>query len=218
MEKKNSSSITDIVITYGVTIISIIAAFTLAAYSVAGAIAMFADEVISLPSIFGVFGGNSAMSLITTSALGVLFAVVAHLGMGKVSSSKDAAALVASDNYQMINKIAKAFCFITAALAGVAAIAVLLATILTISDYTPWKSRFVGTIIPLLFIGAGLAGAGIVINKFIKAAIKPNVLAMIALGMAIFGIILACIAVLVDAHVSKTPTSTIRSVYESILD
>ena len=74
MEKKNSSSITDIVITYGVTIISIIAAFTLATYSVAGAIAMFADEVISLPSIFGVFGGNSAISLVTTSALSVLFA------------------------------------------------------------------------------------------------------------------------------------------------
>ena len=87
-----------------------------------------------------------------------------------------------------------------------------------ISDYTPWKSRFVGTIIPLLFIGAGLAGAGIIINKFVKAAIKPNVLAMIALGMAIFGIVLACIAVLVDAHVSKTPTSTIRSIYNTMVD
>ena len=217
MEKKSSSSIIDIVVTYGVTITSIILAFTLGAYALAASIAMFADEIASLPSIFGILGGGGSMSLITTSALAVIFAIVAHMGMKKVSASSDVATLTASDEYRTINKVAKAICFIGGAMAVVAALAVVLTAVLTIDNYTPWKSYLVGSFLPLLIVAAGLFGAGIAINMFTKATLKPAMLTIITLGIAIVGIVLAFVAVLVDAHVDRTPSS-IKSIYDSILD
>ena len=89
---------------------------------------------------------------------------------------------------------------------------------LSISNYTPWKSYLVGEVLPLIFTAGGLIGAGVMVDKFTKATIKPNVLAMAAIGIAVAGIALCCIAVLVKTHVDSTPSSTYRSVYESIFD
>ena len=218
MEKSKSKSVADIVVTYGVAVVSIIIAFTLGAYSLAGAIATFADTTAGMPSVFGIFGSGSTASLITTSALAVFGAIIANMALKKIASSKDASALVASDSYHMINKVAKAFCYITAGAALVAAVAVLLGAVLSISNYTPWKSYLVGEVLPLLFTAGGLIGAGVMVDKFTKATIKPNVLAMAAIGIAVAGIALCCIAVLVKTHVDSTPNSTYRSVYESIFD
>lgn len=218
MEKSKSKSVADIVVTYGVAVVSIIVAFALGAYSLAGAIAAFADTTAGMPSIFSILGSGSTASLITTSALAVFGAIIANMALKKIASSKDASALVASDSYHMINKVAKAFCYITAGAALVAAVAVLLGAVLSISNYTPWKSYLVGEVLPLIFTAGGLIGAGVMIDKFTKATVKPNVLAMAAIGLAVAGIALCCIAVLVKTHVDSAPSSTYRSVYESIFD
>ena len=119
---------------------------------------------------------------------------------------------------KFVNKTARAFCFVTAGAAVIAAAAVLLGAVLSISNYTPWKSYLVGEVLPLIFTAGGLIAAGVLIDKFVKATIKPNILTTTALGIAIIGIALCCIAVLVKAHVDTTPSSTYRSVYESIFD
>lgn len=219
MDKHKPTSTADIVVTYGVAIVSIVIAFALGAYALAGAIATFADTTASMPSIFGLLGGGGTTSLITTAALAVLGGVIGHMAMKKVATSKDAGALVASESYQMINKAARAFCFITAGAALVAAVAVLLGAVLSINDYTPWKSYLVGEVLPLIFTAGGLIAAGVLIDKFVKATIKPNVFAMVALGVAVAGIVLSCVAVLVKSHVSSTPSSsTYRSIYKSLYD
>lgn len=219
MEKNRTSSIADIIVTYGVAVVSIIIAFTLGTYAVAGAIAMFADTSASLPGIFSVLGSGSSVAIVVSGALAVFAGIIANMTMKKIASSKDASHLVSSDNYQMINKVARAFCFITAGAALVSAVAVLLAVLLSINDYTPWKSYLVGEILPLIFVAAGLVAAAVMIDKFVKTTIKPNILTMAAIGVAIAGIALACIAVLVTTHTSSTPSSsTYRSIYDSLLD
>lgn len=218
MEKHKSTSVADVVVTYGVAVISIIAACVFGAYSLAGAIATFADTTASMPSIFGILGGGGTTSLIVTAALAVFGGVIGQMAMKKITASKNASELVASSSYQMINKTARAFCFVTAGAAVIAAAAVLLGAVLSISNYTPWKSYLVGEVLPLIFTAGGLIAAGVLIDKFVKATIKPNMLTTTALGIAIIGIALCCIAVLVKTHVDTTPSSTYRSVYESIFD
>ncbi len=218
MEKHKSTSVADVVVTYGVAVISIIVACVFGAYSLAGAIATFADTTASMPSIFGILGGGGTTSLIVTAALAVFGGVIGQMAMKKITASKNASELVASSSYQMINKTARAFCFVTAGAAVIAAAAVLLGAVLSISNYTPWKSYLVGEVLPLIFTAGGLIAAGVLIDKFVKATIKPNMLTTTALGIAIIGIALCCIAVLVKTHVDTTPSSTYRSVYESIFD
>lgn len=218
MEKHKSTSVADVVVTYGVAVVSIIVACVFGAYSLAGAIATFADTTASMPSIFGILGGGGTTSLIVTAALAVFGGVIGQMAMKKITASKNASELVASSSYQMINKTARAFCFVTAGAAVIAAAAVLLGAVLSISNYTPWKSYLVGEVLPLIFTAGGLIAAGILIDKFVKATIKPNMLTTTALGIAIIGIALCCIAVLVKTHVDTTPSSTYRSVYESIFD
>lgn len=218
MEKHKSTSVADVVVTYGVAVISIIVACMFGAYSLAGAIATFADTTASMPSIFGILGGGGTTSLIVTAALAVFGGVIGQMAMKKITASKNASELVASSSYQMINKTARAFCFVTAGAAVIAAAAVLLGAVLSISNYTPWKSYLVGEVLPLIFTAGGLIAAGVLIDKFVKATIKPNMLTTTALGIAIIGIALCCIAVLVKTHVDTTPSSTYRSVYESIFD
>ena len=218
MEKHKSTSVADVVVTYGVAVISIIVACVFGAYSLAGAIATFADTTASMPSIFGILGGGGTTSLIVTAALAVFGGVIGQMAMKKITASKNASELVASSSYQMINKTARAFCFVTAGAAVIAAAAVLLGAVLSISNYTPWKSYLVGEVLPLIFTAGGLIAACVLIDKFVKATIKPNMLTTTALGIAIIGIALCCIAVLVKTHVDTTPSSTYRSVYESIFD
>ena len=218
MEKHKSTSVADVVVSYGVAVVSIIVACVFGAYSLAGAIATFADTTASMPSIFGILGGGGTTSLIVTVALAVFGGVIGQMAMKKITASKNASELVASSSYQMINKTARAFCFVTAGAAVIAAAAVLLGAILSISNYTPWKSYLVGEVLPLIFTAGGLIAAGVLIDKFVKATIKPNMLTTTALGIAIIGIALCCIAVLVKTHVDTTPSSTYRSVYESIFD
>ena len=218
MEKHKSTSVADVVVSYGVAVVSIIVACVFGAYSLAGAIATFADTTASMPSIFGILGGGGTTSLIVTAALAVFGGVIGQMAMKKITASKNASELVASSSYQMINKTARAFCFVTAGAAVIAAAAVLLGAVLSISNYTPWKSYLVGEVLPLIFTAGGLIAAGVLIDKFVKATIKPNMLTTTALGIAIIGIALCCIAVLVKTHVDTTPSSTYRSVYESIFD
>ena len=218
MEKHKSTSVADVVVTYGVAVVSIIVACVFGAYSLAGAIATFADTTASMPSIFGILGGGGTTSLIVTAALAVFGGVIGQMAMKKITASKNASELVASSSYQMINKTARTFCFVTAGAAVIAAAAVLLGAVLSISNYTPWKSYLVGEVLPLIFTAGGLIAAGVLIDKFVKATIKPNMLTTTALGIAIIGIALCCIAVLVKTHVDTTPSSTYRSVYESIFD
>ena len=218
MEKHKSTSVADVVVTYGVAVVSIIVACVFGAYSLAGAIATFADTTASMPSIFGILGGGGTTSLIVTAVLAVFGGVIGQMAMKKITVSKNASELVASSSYQMINKTARAFCFVTAGAAVIAAAAVLLGAVLSISNYTPWKSYLVGEVLPLIFTAGGLIAAGVLIDKFVKATIKPNMLTTTALGIAIIGIALCCIAVLVKTHVDTTPSSTYRSVYESIFD
>lgn len=218
MKKHKSTSVADVVVTYGVAVVSIIVACVFGAYSLAGAIATFADTTAGMPSIFGILGGGGTTSLIVTAALAVFGGVIGQMAMKKITASKNASELVASSSYQMINKTARAFCFVTAGAAVIAAAAVLLGAVLSISNYTPWKSYLVGEVLPLIFTAGGLIAAGVLIDKFVKATIKPNMLTTTALGIAIIGIALCCIAVLVKTHVDTTPSSTYRSVYESIFD
>ena len=218
MEKHKSTSVANVVVTYGVAVISIIVACVFGAYSLAGAIATFADTTASMPSIFGILGGGGTTSLIVTAALAVFGGVIGQMAMKKITASKNASELVASSSYQMINKTVRAFCFVTAGAAVIAAAAVLLGAVLSISNYTPWKAYLLCEVLPLIFTAGGLIAAGVLIDKFVKATIKPNMLTTTALGIAIIGIALCCIAVLVKTHVDTTPSSTYRSVYESIFD
>lgn len=217
MEKNKSSSLADITVTYGVAVVSVIIAFALGAYSIAAAIAMFTDNSADLPSIFNLLGSGGVTSTVASAAVAVFAGVIAHLAMGRIATSKSAGALVASDNYQLINKFARAFCFITAGAALACAVAVLLGALLSISDYTPWGAYLLGETVPLLFVAGGLCGAAIMLDKFVKAAIKPNMLAMVGLIIAIAGMVLVCIAILVTTHVSDTPSGSYRSIYNSIL-
>ena len=210
MEKNKSSSLTDITVTYGVAVVSVIIAFALGAYSIAAAIAMFTDNSASLPSIFNLLGSGGVTSTAASAAVAVFAGVIAHLAMGKIATSKSAGALVASDNYKLINKFARAFCFITAGAALVCAVAVLLGALLSISDYTPWGAYLLGETVPLLFVAGGLCGAAIMLDKFVKTAIKPNMLAMVGLIVAIVGMVLVCIAILVTTHISNAPSTIYR--------
>lgn len=216
---KNKSSVHDLIVTYGVAVVSLISALTLGAYTIAGAIAMFADTSASMPSIFGLLGGGGTTSLVVTGAIATVLAIVAHLSMSKIASSSAAGELVSSDNYTLINKRAKAFCLIMAGVAVVSAVAVLLAAVLSISDYTPWKSYLLGEVLPLLFTACGLIVASVLIGKFVRAEVKPNILAVVALAVAIAGIVLACVAVLVKSHTStKSVDNASQNLYRRLLD
>lgn len=103
MEKHKSTSVADVVVTYGVAVVSIIVACVFGAYSLAGAIATFADTTASMPSIFGILGGGGTTSLIVTAALAVFGGVIGQMAMKKITASKNANELVASSSYQMIN-------------------------------------------------------------------------------------------------------------------
>lgn len=211
--KEKTDSINDLTVVYGVAVVSVIIAFGLGAYALAAAICMFADTSTSLPGIFSVLGGGGVTSTITNGALAVLAGVVARLALNKIAASPEASDLVNSNNYTLINKVAKAFCYITAGAAIVAAVAVLLAVLLSINDYTPWKDYLLGESFPLVCIAAGLVAAGELTGKFVKAEIKPDVLAKAALAVAIVGMVLSCVAVIVETHTSSTPASTVRNTF-----
>lgn len=211
MDKK-ATSVNDLMVVYGVSVASVILAIVLGATTIAGAIALFTDNSLSLPSIFGVLGGNSYASLMTSGILATLSGVMAHLGLKKIATdSSIAAKLVDTDNYKLINKTAKTGCFVAAVLAGAGACGALLATLLSITSYTDWGACFLGQILPMLFIAGAFAASGVIIDKLVKAELKPNVIAMIAIIIAAVGLLLAFIAVPVKAH-SKT-SSTYNSIY-----
>ncbi|MDO4271797.1 MAG: hypothetical protein Q4C83_02345 [Candidatus Saccharibacteria bacterium] len=220
MDSKEAS-VNDLVVTYGIAVVAVITACSIGAYVLAGAIAMFTGNMADMPSIFGILGSGGVIDLMVAGGIAVVAGVIAHLALKKVASSPNAGAMVATDNYALINKTAKAGCFIGAGLAGVAAVAVLLGALLSINRYTPWGSYFLGDIMPLLFTGAGLVAAGVLIGKFVKAEVKANVLSMVAMVIAIAGIALACIAVLVRSHIStssSTETFLRNSIYNVLND
>lgn len=216
MDKK-TSSVNDLVVTYVVAVVSVLMALVLGAYTFAAAIAKFADVSAGLPSIFGVLGGGSVTSIVVGGAMAVIGGVIAHLAMKEIATSADAGKLVASDNYALINKLAKAFCFITAGAAIVGAVVVLMGALFSITDYTPWKSYLLGECLPFLFVAGGLVAGGVMIDKFVKAEIKPNMLAIVALSVGIAGLALGSIAVIVNTHVNN-PTTTIRNTYQYLQD
>lgn len=217
---KTKTSVNDLVVTYGVAVFAVVLAMTLGAYTIAGAIAMFADSAAKMPSIFGLFGNGDTPSLVVAGAIATVMGVIAQFALKKIASSKEAGALVASDSYALINKGVRSFCFITAGVAAVAAVAVLLAAVLSISDYTPWRGYLLGETLPLLFTAAGLVLAGVMIDKFVKAEVKPTVLSTAALIVAIIGIVLACVAVLVKSHTSRSNgnSSNYENFYRSFIN
>lgn len=211
--EKQKQSVNDLIVTYGVAVVSVIMALALGSYVIAGAIAMFTKNTVGLPSILAVIGGGGVTSLMVSGIFSVLGAVVAMLAFKKITTSPQAGDLVSSNCYDLTNKFARAFCFLTAMAAGAAILGVLLALLLSISDYTPWGARFLDTIMPLAFVAVGLALAGVLIGKFVKAEIKPNVLSAVSLVVAIIAAVIAIVAILVSTHVSSSSTKTYQPVH-----
>lgn len=200
------NEVNELTVTYGVSVVSLILALALGALSVGNAIALFAKASASLPSLFGVLGGSGTMSATVSGLLAVFAGVVAFLGLKKITTSSAAGELVASKEYNLTNKYAKAFAYITAAAAVVAALGMLLGALLSINDYTPWKEYLVGGALPLVLVALGLGLAGMLIDKFTKAQVKPNMLSTVALVVAGVGLLLAIIGVIVASHVSGGST------------
>lgn len=197
---QNNSTLTDLIVSYGVAVVSIIIALVFGAYAFAAAITLFFDSGASLPGIFGLIGGGGNTDLIVSGVIALVAGVISHFSLKKITSSPDAGNLVSSDNYQLINKAAHTFCNVAAAISAAGAVAVLLTALLSITDYTPWKTYMLGEFMPLLFIAVGFYTAGMMIDRFVKAAMKPSMLSMIAMIVAAAGLVLAIVAVLVDVH------------------
>ena len=85
--------------------------------------------------------------------------------------------------------------------------------LLSITDYTPWKTYMLGEFMPLLFIAVGFYVAGMMIDRFVKATMKPSMLSAIAMGVAALGLILAIIAVLIDVHGGSSSSTIDTSDY-----
>lgn len=207
MSEKKEGSLNTLLVTYVVSVVSVIVSLAMGAMTVAGGISIFTKESVDLPAVFAVFGGGK-ISLVAAAALALFAGVIACLGMKKIATSSEAGALVASDGYDLTNKAAKAFSYLMAIGAVVAALGILLGALLSINDYTPWKSYFLGEVLPLVFLAIGLAVAGVLIDKFSKAQIKPNMLPIVALIVAGLGMILVMVAVIVSTHTSGSSDST----------
>lgn len=204
MSSNKAGEVNSLTVTYGVSVVSLILALALGALSVGNAIALFAKASNSLPSLFGVFGGSGVMSATVSGLLAVFAGVIAMLGLKKITTSSAAGELVASKEYDLTNKYAKAFAYITAAAAVLGALGVLLGALLSINDYTPWKDYLVGGSLPLILLALGLGMAGMLLDKFTKAQVKPNMLSTVALAVAGVGLLLAIIGVIVASHVSSS--------------
>lgn len=204
MEEKQSTDINDLAITYGVTIASIVTAFSLGAYALATAIAIFTKNGLGLFSIFSPVGDASSIGVFTTSAIALAASIVSYLGMKKISNSKQAGELVSSNGYKMINKVSMTVCYLTAGLAAIGVISIIVGGLITMNRYTDWVSYLVGGCIPLAFLGCGAVGAAITIKKFTKGEIKPVVLSYIAMGIAATGLALVFIALIVSTHASSS--------------
>lgn len=210
---QNNSTLTDLIVSYGVAVVSIIIALVFGAYAFAAAITLFFDSGASLPGIFGLIGGGGNTDLIVSGVIALVAGVISHFSLKKITSSPDAGNLVSSDNYQLINKAAHTFCNVAAAISAAGAVAVLLTALLSITDYTPWKTYMLGEFMPLLFIAVGFYTAGMMIDRFVKATMKPSMLSAIAMGVAALGLILAIIAVLIDVHGGSSSSTIDASDY-----
>ena len=195
METKQSTDINDLTITYGVTIASIVTAFSLGAYALAMAIAIFTKHSLGLFSIFSPVGDASSIGVFTTSAIALAASIVSYLEAGE---------LVSSNGYKMINKVSMAVCYLTAGLAAIGVISIIIGGLITMNRYTDWVSYLAGGCVPLVFLGCGAAGAAIAIKKFTKGEIKPVVLSYIAIGIAATGLALVFTVLIVSTHASSS--------------
>ena len=119
--------------------------------------------------------------------------------------------LVNSRSYHLISQAGQSFCLVFAGLAAVAAGGILLASLLSVNEHTPWVSNLLGGIIPMSGIAGGLFGAKVMIGKFVKAELKPS-----QLSVAIAGLSLASIAVLVKTHTPSTSTESLMQHYYDV--
>lgn len=204
METKQSTDINDLTITYGVTIASIVTAFSLGAYALAMAIAIFTKNSLGLFSIFSPVGDASSIGVFTTSAIALAASIVSYLGMKKINSSKQAGELVSSNGYKMINNVSMAVCCLTAGLAAIGVVSIIIGGLITMNRYTDWVSYLAGGCVPLVFLGCGAAGAAIAIKKFTKGELKPTVLSYVAMGIAASGLVLVFVALIVSTHASSS--------------
>ena len=124
--------------------------------------------------------------------------------------------LVNSRSYHLISQAGQSFCLVFAGLAAVAAGGILLASLLSVNEHTPWVSNLLGGIIPMSGIAGGLFGAKVMIGKFVKAEFKPSQLSIIVLSVAIAGLSLASIAVLVKTHTPSTSTESLMQHYYDV--
>lgn len=210
---QNNSTLTDLIVSYGVAVVSIIIALVFGAYAFAAAITLFFDSGASLPGVFGLIGGGGNTDLIVSGVIALVAGVISHFSLKKITSSPEAGNLVSSDNYQLINRAARSFCNVAAAISAAGAVAVLLTALLSITDYTPWKTYMLGEFMPLLFIAVGFYAAGMMVDRFVKATMKPSMLSAIAMGVAALGLVLAIIAVLIDVHGDSSSSTVDTSDY-----
>ena len=215
MEDKKSIA-NELIIRYGTAVIATILSMGLGAFTLTSAIARLADAGVSAPSLLSIFGNGSIISIVTGGCLSVFLAVVAKLSLGKIVASKDAGILVNSRSYHLISQAGQSFCLVFAGLATVAACGILLASLLSVNEHTPWVSNLLGGIIPMSGIAGGLFGAKVMIGKFVKAELKPSQLSIIVLSVAIAGLSLASIAVLVKTHTPSTSTESLMQHYYDV--
>ena len=194
--------------TYASAITGFIVALVLGAAVLMGGIMRFFDVSMILP----VLGG-----LIDTGVVAVAAGVISIVAMNKVAHSADSGLLVSSDFYRTANGVAKFVAKALAVFGAAVAVAALLEMLLRTStiEYN-WKTYLLGSCLPALSLAAGAFASGIMIEKFEKAQIKPNVLPIVAVVVAGVALLMAVIAVAVKSNISTTSiyNSTIK--YEPV--
>lgn len=184
--------------TYAGTVIGFVVSMVLGAAALIGGIMRFFNVSMAIPVIGG---------LVDTAVIATVSGAVSMYAMNKVVHSADAAQLASSDFYKKVNGVAKFMAKLLAIFGVAVAAAALLEMLLKASliQYN-WGYYLLGTFLPALALAAGAYASGVMISKFEKAQLKPNLLPTVGVAIAGVALLLSIISVAVASNIDTTPT------------
>lgn len=183
--------------TYASTVIGFATSMTLGAAALIGGIMRFFNVSMAVPVIGG---------LVDTAVIATVAGAVSMYAMNKVAHSADVAQLASSDFYKKVNSVAKFMAKLLAIFGIAVAAAALLEMLLKASmiQYS-WDDYLLGTFLPALALAAGAYAYGVMIDKFEKAQLKPNLLPTVGVAIAGVALLLSIVSVAVTSNIN-TPT------------
>lgn len=183
--------------TYAGTVIGFATSMTLGAAALIGGIMRFFNVSMAVPVIGG---------LVDTAVIATVAGAVSMYTMNKVAHSADVAQLASSDFYKKVNSVAKFMAKLLAIFGIAVAAAALLEMLLKASmiQYS-WDDYLLGTFLPALALAAGAYVYGVMIDKFEKAQLKPNLLPTVGVAIAGVALLLSIVSVAVTSNIN-TPT------------